>query len=163
MLASPIADNKTEYSGLESEIPAALARTVGGLKNIKILSSSENADFIIAPKVNSLTRGRGLGSLQGTSSTQEQGGLAVGAITARQYKVSAKVALDFYERQNSVLKKIWTRSFSASSTYDSSLRLIPAAGASSASIINASRESVALQSLAESIAKQFKDQVFQGF
>ncbi len=156
-----VADNMTNSVGMESELPAALARVIAGLTNVHLVSSKEDANLVLVTRVVTLNRGRGLGTLLGTSDTSRDGGLAEGAVTAREFKVSAVVELDLIEVASK--NKRWTKSFSAEGNYDSSLRLIPSKGSSSSSIINHSRERLLLRTLSENIARQVREQVFQGF
>lgn len=165
----PIADNKSVNAGMEAELPAAFAHVLAGLSNVDVVSSETEANLMLVPRVQSLQRGRGLGTLQGTSETSDAGGLATGAVTAREFKVSATVEIDLLERQpesvdlQKTWQKKWTRSFSSVGSYDSSLRLIPTKGSSSSSIINQSRERLVLKVLAEDIARRAREQIFQGF
>lgn len=146
-------------------MPAALARVIAGLSNIHLVSNREEANLILAPRIRKLSRGRGLGTLQGTAETSDAGGLAEGAVTAREFKVVAQVDIDLFEvspKGNGWVKS-WTKPFDSQGTYDSSLRLIPSTGSSSSSIINRSRERLLMRSLAEDVARKVREQVFQGF
>ena len=164
-----IADNETNSSGMEAELPAALARVIAGLNNVRLVDSEGEANLILAPRVTGFRRGPGLGTLQGTSDTASAGGLALGAVTAREFKVVADVELDLYEVPATIpatgpaWRKVWTRRFEAEGNYDSSLRLIPSKGSSSSSIINQSRDRLLRRTLSEDIARKVREQVFQGF
>lgn len=165
----PVADNLSANMGMEAELPAALTRTISGLSNVEVVSSEDAANLILAPRVVRLNRGRGLGTLQGTSVTSDAGGLAIGAVTAAEFKVEAMVQIELMERQpvlgptGKPWHKLWTQSFETQGSYSSSLRLIPSRGSSSSTIINHSRERLLLRSLSEDVARRVRDQIFQGF
>lgn len=164
----PIADNKTSNVGMESELPEALVRAISGMTNVSVVSREDDANLLLAPRVKKLDRTSGLGTLQGTQETSNAGGLAIGAVTAREFKVLAEVQLDLFERSplgptGTPWIKRWTRSFTTQGSYDSSLRLIPSKGSSSSTIINHSRERLLLRTLSEDVARQVREQVFQGF
>jgi hypothetical protein len=167
----PVADNLTNLVGLEAELPSAMARVIAGLSNMTLVNDQSKANLILAPRITNLERGRGLGTLQGSSETASAGGLAQGAVTAREFTVTAEVKLDLFvmsdgaqsQGQGEAWTKVWTRSFSSTGNYASSLRLIPSRGSSSSSIINQSRERLVLRTMSDDIARKVRDQVFQGF
>jgi hypothetical protein len=165
LLFVPVVDNLTTRTGFEADLTTAFREAFAGLRGIQLVSGMDsNPRYLLLISARKFDRAYGGVPVTGTRETQAVGGLSRNEISAAVIRVDFGIEVKLVEVLPGDLRRvIWNQVFEESGTYDASRRFTEKQGASSNPHINASRETVFLKGVFETLARRAADQTSQDF
>ncbi|MEW6056540.1 MAG: LPS assembly lipoprotein LptE [Bdellovibrionota bacterium] len=151
--------NNTLRSGLEVPFTSALIREFSRGPKVRIASNEENSDAVIESSLDAV------GSSIGPTTTVDRLSQDPAArafndyVIASEYSASATITVSLVRKQDK--RVLWTRAFSESKTYPANNRF-GLVGSTSA-LINSSQEQLALNEIAQVLASDAYDTMFEAF
>jgi len=157
----PLPDNTSMKTGIDHEYYVALRNRIAAIRELQLVDRKSDADQVLLIDFKEAVLRRGPTSFTGTSITESSGGLAQGAYTAA--SLILRVNVDLESRSPELGSLLWKRGFKKSIQFEASNRLLESEGASSAPMINESREIILHRQLAVDFARMAVDQLIEEF
>lgn len=151
--------NNTLITGIEATFTSALVKEFSRGNRIRVVSSEKEADAIVSSTIDSVATTFTPGTVEQLAQDDPRAKELTDFVIASEYTVTAVMAVNLIRKNDQ--KVMWSQSFSRPRVYPANNRF--GLRGTTSTLINASQEAIALGEIAQFLATDAYDAMFEAF